>query len=154
MLVLHTPLLSPSGFYYCPCFTNVETEARRSKVLCLRSHREFWYRPSCCNRKTPKLSKLNISLLCMSGVEPSMSGGWLCHPPPQLPSLGAGQAVPKGDISQLAGREAGHPAPLPLQHLPSHPSLMFCLDDPSSLPIEPHLQVCSLLAYSHVTSPA
>lgn len=30
---------------------------------------------------------------------------------------------------------------------------MFCLEDPSSLLTGPHLQVCSLLAYSHGTSP-
>lgn len=69
LLALHMSFLNLSRFYCCPQFKNVQIEAQRSKVPCLRSHSEFWLGLSGCSRKTLKLSELNISLLCESGVE-------------------------------------------------------------------------------------
>lgn len=77
-----------------------------------------------------------------SGAEQSMAGG--------LPPSPAWATTPKGAVSHLAGRETGHPALFPPQHVPSlsrtHLLLRISQQSPYRAPcpglLPPSLQSC------------
>lgn len=105
-------------------------------------HSDLRYKLHFWSKKTPKSSRLNMFLARRSGAEQSMAGG--------LPPSPASATTPKGAISHLAGRETGHPALLPPQHVPSlsqtHLLLRISQHSPYRAPcpglLPPSLQSC------------
>ena len=120
---------------------------------CPQSHSDLGYKLSCCNKKTPKFSGLNIFLPCKSGAEQSWLVGRsaiLNHSFPLQPR-GLQPKVPF--CTWQEGKQAIQHR-FPSSTYPLYPGVIFCSEYPSSLPRGLPLQVCSLLAYSHVISPA